>query len=358
LWNRGTGGAIVGGISGAVAGGILGAVIGAIVGTRTLPQEGQASLTLSLERGEARYMPGECLSGTVEVRAENTLRIAGARVYLVCRGFYTHDRVDGQQAEPEFVRDERQYYLQEQQLLPSMLLRKGTIHRQAFRFTLPKEALPTHHGYICALRWTLHALVEIPDLPELKANREIYVEALPATFPSVNEGYQSITNAAPCQLILTLPQVVYAEGEVVRGRAYLTPSEVLAVDEVRAVLLRVENTPAGDDHIVYVNPLDPLADQWQGERRPGGQGTTYVWLEDETTLSGPLRLNPAESAAFPFALTIPAQWRPTLVSPDGKVIWKVGILVSPVGRSTVRVFHEVLVHTGAREVTEMIKDEG
>ena len=97
------------------------------------------------------------------------------------------------------------------------------------------------------------------------------------------------------------------------------------------VLLRIENTRAGDDHTVFIDRWDPETGRFQGERQPGGQGTTYVWLEDEVALGTGLHFGIAETENLPFSITIPAQMRPTFATPQGSVTWKVGVLLSRSG---------------------------
>ena len=85
-------------------------------------------------------------------------------------------------------------------------------------------------------------------------------------------------------LTLTLPRGPYAQGGKVSGRLQMHWLESFEADNVRAVLLRIENVPLGDDHTVYVDGWDQAASLFHGERRPGGQGTTYVWLESDVGL--------------------------------------------------------------------------
>lgn len=352
--NRGPSGAVIGALSGSLLGAALGGLVGAIWGSMHLPQEGAVSASIDLERDDNRYAPGDTVSGYVEVRAENTLKLNGGKVYFICRGFYAYDKVDESQR-PEFVREPRQYLVQHADIVPATVVRRGTSQRYPFRFTIPSDALPSHHGYICTIRWTLHVLLEAPDIGPIEARRELIVDAPAPALPPVAGGYQSLTPSPTCQLALILPRAVYAEGETVTARAHITPLESFHADEIRAVLVRIENTPLGDDHTVYVDGWDPASGLFRGTRQAGGKGTTYVWLEDELRLSGPINLEIAESVTYSFALQIPVQQRPTLATKDGKVIWKVGLILSRPGHADIRAFHEILVHTSAPQLTEMLE---
>jgi hypothetical protein len=356
--NRGPSGAVIGSLSGALGGVALGALIGAIWGTLRFPQEGLATVSIDLGKDGGRYAPGDRVDGAVEVTAQNTLRLNGGKVFFICRGFYAYDKVDESgTGQPQFVREPREYLLQQSNVVPAGVMRRGASQRYTFSFDVPRDALPTHHGYICAVRWSLHALLDVPDITPIEAHQEILVDAVAPVLQLAHGGYQSVTPSQTCQLALILPRVVYTEGEAVTARVHITPLESFRADEVRAVLVRVENTPSGDDHVVYVDGWDPESGLFHGARQPGGQGTTYVWLEGETNLSGPLTLEIAESVTFPFSIEIPTQWRPTLSTKDGRVNWKVGVVLSRAGHADVRAFHEIIVHTSSSELAEILEPD-
>jgi hypothetical protein len=353
--NRGMVGAPVGMVLGAFCGVVGGGVVGTLWGARSLPQEGTVTLALQLDQHAPRYVPGETLSGQLQVSAGDTLKMSGGAVYLVCRGHYAYDleQSDGE-GNPEFVRETRQYLVRKAEVMREGTIRRDATHNYAFQFTIPEDALPTHQGYICVVRWTLHALVELPDLEPAVATQELFVEAIAPALRTAGETHQSVLPAQNCQVILSLPRVIHAEGERLAGKVQITPLETFYVREVRAVLLRLENTPSGSDHTVFVGPWDAASGSYHAERHPGGQGTTYVWLEDETILSGPAQFKIVETINLPFSLDIPPQWRPTLATKDGRVTWKVGVVVSRTNYPDLRVFHEVIVHTGISQVPDVL----
>lgn len=350
--NRGAGGALIGTISGSLGGLVLGGIVGGILGARHLPQEGDVLLSIELDERKPSFAPGQSLTGHVRVTVENTLRINDAKAYLLCRGFYVHDEIDERNAgQPRFVHRSCEYLLKQADLIPVTTIRRGVSHRYPFRFTIPLNAVPSHHGYVCSVRWTVHALLDAPDISPVHAQQEFLVESAPPVPPKALGERQSIAVSQVCQLILGLPRAVYCEGETVSGHVHITPSRRFDAQEVRAVVLRIENVQASDDHFVYVVDGDPASGTLRGQRRQGGQGTTYVWLEGEDMLSGPLTFRPGQRVTRLFSIPVPSNWRPTLSTEHGSVIWKVGIVVSLAGARDVRAFHEVIVHTGSARVT-------
>jgi len=350
---RGWGGALVGGFSSGLVGTVAGGIVAAVWGRFRLPQEGSATLAIELDGAQGSYAPGEEINGALHLAAANTLFFRGGEVSLVCRGFFTYDQISEQNpGQPEFVRDTHNYFVSEAEAIPPQVLRRGAHAHHPFHFTIPADALPTHLGHVCSVRWSLHALAELPDLPPLEARREVTVEALAPAILSTGEGYQATTHAQPCQLVLTLARAICSEGGRLQARARLDALEPFGVAEVRAVLLRIEYTPRGRDHLVYVSGWDPVAEAYNGHSTPGGQGTTYVWLEDETVLLGPTTLNPPQTMTLPFEFTLPQQVRPTFHAPQGSVTWKVGVIVGRLHEPDVRAFHEVIVHTAMSPTPE------
>jgi len=351
--NRGLGGALIGAVSGSLGGVVVGSLVGAILGGRYFPQEGHVFLSIELDRENTCFAPGGSLTGTVRVRAEDTLRISGVRVYFVCRGFYIHDEIDETNtSRPTFVRKSCEYEVGQTELISARTIRRGVSQSRPFHFVLPLAALPSHHGYACSVRWTVHALLEAPGIPSVENHQEFLVESVPPVSLEVVDECQSVAASQVCQLVLSLPRGVYAEGETLIGHVHITCMREFEAEEVRAILLRIENVRASDNHFVYLVDEDPASGILRGQRRQGGQGTTYVWLEGEDNLSGPSTFRFPQTMTRLFSIPIPSHRRPTVLTEDGSVIWKVGVVVSRTGAKDVRVFHEIIVHTGSLRIKE------
>jgi hypothetical protein len=343
--NRGWGGLVVGAISGALAGGILGGAAGMILGPRYLPQEGNALISIEVDHPSAPFPPGSEVVGSVHITAEDTLKVDSGELFLLCRGIYAHDQLGQDGSEPRFMRQEREYVLQREELLSSGVLRRGQVLRLPFRFALPADALPTYRGLVCSVQWSLYAILRAPDIPLIKSSQDLLVTSTDRTDLPVSEAYQVTSSSQVCQLTLNLPRVSYLEGESLEGRLQIMPLVDFEADEVRAVLLRIETVPQGDDHLFYVTEWDEQGGTLCGERLPGGFGTNYIWLENEAVLTGVAFFKATESVTRPFTLEVPSAWRPTFSTHEGHATWKVGVVVSRLGHSDVRALHEIIVQT-------------
>jgi len=343
--NRGPAGALVGGLSGGAAGVLIGAIAGALTGPRYFYHSDSAVVTIRLDGGDGPFRPGDTLRGHVLVAAHRTMHIDGGTIHLLCRGLRTYDELNGHGPDPELRRDEIPYVLAQSGQIPARTIGRDTAVRYPFEFTLPTDSLPSHHGHVYAVDWTILAELGSARMPRLTAQREILVMAPPPHVPMYSGGYRSMVSAEVCQLILSLPKVLYAPGEAIHATLRLIPKRSFAADEIRAVLTRIENVPVGDDHTVYVAAVDPTSGMMRGERRPGGDGTTYIWLESELDLTDRTTIRASESLNYEFCLQVPKAWRPTLDGPDGQVLWKLGVIVARPNQDDVRIFHEVIIHT-------------
>ncbi len=351
--NRGLAGAIVGALSATVAGILLGGLLGSLFASR----EGQAQADFELEDRPNGYAPGDTVSGYVRLSPTRSGRIAGGRVILVCRGFYVHDEAIDEQGEPTLAREVQTLHMQEARVIPPSTVRRGMPVRYPFHMPLPERPLPSHHGFACSVRWSLHVDLDGTTDPSNQASQEILVQAVtPLGMGARSERVTASSSVA--ELVLALPRTTYAEGESVQGRIILNPEEDLLASEVRALLLRVEHNPRGPDHVVYITGWNPDTGRFRGESRPGGQGgTTYVWLEDEADLAEEIRFTKGEKRLFDFAFELPQQWRPTLQTEGGDVAWRVvAVLARPNGRD-LRVQQAITVHTSAPHVARILAPE-
>ncbi|MEA3408469.1 MAG: hypothetical protein U9R48_10405 [Chloroflexota bacterium] len=346
--NRQIVGAVIGAAAGALLGVLLGGLGGALVGKLTLPSQADVSLTIELADEQECYTPGQVIEGEIRIASQNMLKISGGEAYLLCRGIYVHHK-DGQDAadDPDFMRTPHLYNVQRICSVPPRVLRPGASAAYAFQTEIPEDALPTHRGYACSVRWGLYATLNVSDTSHTRKYRELMVEAIPPTFNGTTFKSSQETNA--CQLTLTLPRVVCAERESIEGILRVSPLEDFEAVEVRVLLLRIESTHEGSGEIVYISTWDPDSGRFQARMQPGDEGTMYVWLEDEVDLGEDIHFSLAEPVTYRFRLNVPGQCRPTFSTNEGQVIWKVAGIVARDGWPDARVFHEVIVHTGASQ---------
>ncbi len=351
--NRGFAGAVIGALSALIAGMLLGGLVGSLFASR----QGEVQADFDLEDRPGGYAPGDTLAGYVRLTPTRSGRIAGGRVLLVCRGFYVHDDDVDAEGEPDLVRDVKTLHVQELPVIPAATVRRGAPLRYPFRMTLPERPLPTHHGFACSVRWSLHADLEDAVDPGNQGSQEVFVQAVVP--PGVGARSERAAASSPAaELVLALPRTAYAEGETLQGRVIVNPEDDLLASEVRAILLRVEHNPRGADHVVYITGWNPETGRFRGESRPGGQGgTTYVWLEDEADLAEHVRLTQGEKRLFDFSFQVPQQWRPSLQTEHGDVAWRVvAVLSRPMGPD-LRVQQSITVHTGAPHVARVLASD-
>ncbi len=349
--NRATIGAAVGAASGLG----LGALLGGVWARAVAPKAGKLTVAIELAQSEAQFTAGEAVDGYVRVSTDGRVNVRTGRIYLSCRGVYIHDRPASEPAGARsLVRRTKDYAIQEARVAPAGTLQRGASARYPFHFQLPRQVLPTCQGYGCSIEWALVASVELEDGAPQQARQELVVSALPPASQPLPEGYQAIRTTELCQLAMVVDRRIVSEGETLSGHVRISPHQSFDATEVRVLLLRIERNPAGDGRVVYISSWDAQSGQFEAESRPGSEGVTYVWLEDEDNISGAVRLEMAESKAFPFTLTVPHNWRPTFATAEGQVSWQVVGIVSRPGEEDVRVPQDIVVHTGAPQLARVL----
>lgn len=356
--SRGLLGAILGAPLGLVLGAPIGAACGAVISALALPTGPPPKMTFELDHPEAIYAPGERVTGLLRIVAPKRANLLAGQMTLLCRGMYAHETL--RRTEPPklaLVRDTHVYMNQADEIVPPTVLRRGKTLSIPFSFRIPDDAPPTHRGYVCTILWTLHARLELRDRADVTTAAEITMRGHPASMDRHRREFVAINANSKVQLSLQLPEIVVAEGQVIRATLRIRPLDRLEANEVRVVLLRIEHTPAGDTgDVVYVADWNLDEGTFRGKRESGGKGTTYVWLEDEIALLGKTTFLPESVANHEITVTIPERFRPSFQMHGGRVSWRLAAVIHRNGGGDLQASQELLVHTSAPELSVVMQD--
>jgi len=310
------------------------------------------SADIEFEDTRESYQPGDVLSGFVVLRSDGSALIERATIKLSCVGRFVHDTLPDDGTERVvYARSEKVYASETAVPVRLVRLHRGSEVRFPFTFALPLQALPTHHGFGCVIRWMLDLAVEA-RYPVDAVRREVVVASVPAEAP----GGSSLA-AVTCdafQLSLSLPQLQYAEGDSVQGHVLITPNGGAAIKELRLALVRVERLTEGDGHIVYFAERDPAEAEVVGNRQPAENGTTYVWLEQHETLADGIKLDGARPARYPFTMPLARYYRPSVATAEGMVRWQLSAIASRDGLPEVQAALRLEVYTAAKSVGRVL----
>ncbi|MCE5258737.1 MAG: hypothetical protein LLG44_06690 [Chloroflexi bacterium] len=353
-------GALVGAVTGLILGIILGWFIGTLLERFIGSPEGIGKLEILLDQANSRYMLGDNVSGQVLLQSNVLLRSKGGKISLTCQGYFSHAPTEETSEGAKLERQSEQLYIQEADVVPPGDLRRGSVQGFAFQLPLPQQGLPTHHGYLCVVKWSLHAHLLLENETPLEAAYELLVESQPEAV-SPEAEIQPSSSSRQAQMSIVLPRAVYAEGETIQGQVVVKPLERFQAEELRIILLRIENTPLGDNHKVYVVDWDIEKGVFRGQRVQGGTGTTYTWLEGEADLAEDAVYAPLEATTYPFAIPIPQEWRPSIPSKSsqdnqfklGSVTWQLGATLVPKDEPPLNILYDIYVHTCVPRVSQL-----
>lgn len=350
--NRGLMGAGIGALCGTILGLFLGFLMGKILSRGLSSPEGSGRLEIQLDQANSRYLLGDTVSGQVRLQSFVPLHSKGGKISLTCQGTFSHAPTQDTSQGAKLERENSQIYLLEAEVITPGDLRRGSVQGFAFHLSLPQLGIPTHHGYLCIIKWTLHAFLRLENEQPLEVFQELLIESQPVAMPPETE-YRQTSVSRTTELNLILPRTVYAEGETISGKVLLRPYEQIKASEMRVVLLRIENTLRGDNRTVYIAEWDANKGVFRAQRTPGGDGTTYVWLEGEADLCGEVTFRPTDPASYPFSVEIMREWRPTIQADQGSTTWKLGATLVCEGEPEQHVFHELFIHTCVPKVSQL-----
>lgn len=286
---------------------------------------GQANLTLTLDRANKIYAPGETINAKLTVQGVKDLKIQGGLITLVTREEYQHryqdesTDSDGRTSTETVTRketDERK--LEQQQFLNETTIKGGTNQTFDFTFPLPPDALPTvDGGKILNLEWRVKATLDRKLRGDVETFQVLYV---PKPFSGTMGGageFGTSNSPSDAQLSLRLSNREYAPGDTISGEFVMVGQKEFDVTEIRIELERFENVPED-------------------------QGNTFK-DKQAVKLAGSTKLKPGQNMVMPFQIKIPTGAPITCRTPHGSIRWTLRGVLARRMRGDTLVEQEILV---------------
>ena len=346
--NRDLAGAIVG----SLAGGFAGMGLGLLMAKRPLADEVAVVALIEVDDTPVSYAPGALIKGYVRIRSDGQAAISSGSIALLCNGRYISDHLPFEGAgRVAYDRQETEHHREVVEVVPSVRLRRDSQMRFPFEFTVPVDGAPTCMGFGVRVMWSLEAEV-LGSVPIPIAREQVFVESVPNVPGSAVLQSQTLSDAF--LLTLTLPDLVYAEGEQVSGQVQVTASEPVTVSELRVMLLRVEYMELdAEPHAVFFDVSSGEDGSYHGDRRSAVRGTTYVWIERSEVLATRLKVGSQLATTLSFGFPLNRCWRPSIRTPEGLVKWRVAVVASRIGHKECRTGLDLVVHTALPRVTRV-----
>lgn len=286
---------------------------------------GKANLTITLDRANKIYAPGETIHATVRVEGVKDLKIQRGVIALVSREEYEYrDEYrdsDGDQ-KTRTVKTSDEVKAWEQQFLGETTIKANSNQTFEFDMQLPSNALPSvEGGKILNHEWLVKTTLDRKLAGDVEDKQTVYV-LTGASDKMLGAGtYGSSNEPGEAELLLRVPNTQFSIGGIVAGELVIRPQKDLDVTEIRVELERTENVPRDEGNIVK--------------------------QKEQSRLAGGTKLTRGNEMVLPFQLKIPASAPITCRTRHGSIEWTLRGVLARRMRGDTQVEQEVYLYSAA-----------
>lgn len=276
----------------------------------------KAGLTVTLDRLDGIYSPGETVGITVDIQPDKDLKLQGAQVALsgteefeYSTSTYTTDSDGNSSRDYSTSWGSNQFSVSTEDFLGATTLPAGAPQRYTFQLSLPADAAPSYSGDIVRVHWQASVKMDRRLAADLNADAKLYVRSL-APGVNVQPGqYGESDDPGEAEMTFTLPGLETTAGQSLSGQLHLIPHKDFAA-KVRLELVRYEHTYSDEGGLKEKNyPLN---------------------------LGGSTQFTAGQPQAIPFQVSIPPDAAPSLETPHCAVTWAIrGILDRPLRKDVI-----------------------
>ena len=264
-------------------------------------------LTVTLDRPNGIYHPGDTVGITVEVQPGKDLKVQGAHVTLSGIEEYKYRTrrhstdSDGNTSDDySYAWKHNELFASEENFLGETTLPAGTPQRYSFQMSLPAGALPSCAGEIVHVRWQVDVKLDRRLLGDLHTKADLSVHSLSPSLAAQPGEYGPFDNPGEVELAFILPGLKAVAGHPLSGQLRILPRKNFA-GKVRVELVRRESVPYDR----------------------GNHSEKSFSAE----LAGKNEFTAEQQQTIPFQLPIPPDAAPSIQAPHGSITWALrGIL--------------------------------
>jgi hypothetical protein len=258
-------------------------------------------LTITLDRPNGVYYPGETVGVTVEVQPGKDLKVQGAQVTLSGIEEYKYRTrrhstdSDGNTSDDySYAWKHNELFASEENFLGETTLPAGTPQRYSFQISLPAGALPSCAGEIVHVRWQVDVKLDRRLLGDLHTKADLSVHSLSPSLAAQPGEYRPSDNPSEVELAFILPGLKAVAGQLLNGQLRILPRKNFA-GKLRVELVRRESVPYDR----------------------GNHSEKSFSAE----LAGKNEFTAEQQQTIPFQLPIPPDAAPSIQAPHGSITW-------------------------------------
>lgn len=284
------------------------------------------NLTVSLDRPEGVYLPGETLKAEISFECQKDVHVQVGRAVLICeeefdyRSWDSSTDSDGNTDESLCEhRYSQRYEFDAQVFVLDTTLTAGSVHHFTYTTQIPQPALASTPGQIIKVRWLVKATLDRKLAADYNTETELTIPAA-LTAASAPGKYGQSSEMDQTNLSLELPGTAWLAGTTISGTLHIHPLKDFDVTGVRLELARKET-------VSYDQGLEK-------------EEVIKVKLGEK------MRLKAGQTMSLPFQVQMPQPCPPSGVTENWSLTWRLRGVLARFLRKDTCVEQEIVIYTG------------
>lgn len=262
--------------------------------SRLLGHEGKITIAVSKES----YCAGDSIEATITFTVEHDLEIEEVYVELSGAAKYEHGE-GGISSFPEIP----EYHRERKILASKSTIQAGSPYIYDVVFKIPNHMPPTYRGNVIDIKWLIRASCDIRKARDISAELEIPVLSMESGQVPEPDDSVVVMTADDCTLSLSLSRTTVIEDKPVSALLAVKHVNSFTATKIRAELVLSEDIP----NVV---------------------GYQRKWIEQKIPIAAKTLFEADVEQSFPFDITIPARYRPTINTVGFTANWHLKVIVS------------------------------
>jgi hypothetical protein len=285
-----------------------------------------ADVTLTLDRPQGPYYPGDVVHATVSLQVDKPVKVREVRVVLIAKQSYKA-QVKQEDTTTKETRIVDSMVNEEKEIDKQIPIREGTLNAGqtvTADLRIPADAVAPYHSDYIETHWLVKVTVDRPMAGDSNAEIELpLIVPAPGLYAKQGE-FGNGTGLDVAALRFNLPKLEFVQGETLSGELIIEPRQDFEAREIRLELLHQEHISAGD------------------------QARDVETSDQKVQLAGTTPLTHDKAVRYDFSFAVAPKGQPTAVAPKGTSRWILKATVDRPWASDAEVTQEVYIYSGAR----------
>ena len=204
-------------------------------------------ITIGLDRPDGVYAVGDTVGVQITLAAERAGNVREVRAGLVRQ--HRFQKLDNQRDNDGNYRDVYQWQTNETWVTREVLATQGELSANntvRFDWQIPPDAAASCNGDIVQVKWLVKVTVDRAMARDQNEEVELAVLTRPTGAYAQSGEFGEMSTSSGVAMRLSLPTLEFVEGDTIKGRLHIEPSQSIDAREVRVELLRQERVNVGD----------------------------------------------------------------------------------------------------------------